>query len=414
MHRVAAFLLALASVGPFIAPATIAAAWADDPAKPALQPVRVQTVSFSPAEDSVSYPGTVQARVQASLGFRIGGKVTERLVDIGDHVTAGQLLAQLDPTDPRLALQSDVQMVRAAEAEAVNARADFQRYQRIGRASPAFLPSEFDKRQAALDGAEARLAQAQKQTALASSQLDYTRLPADADGVITDVKLEVGQVVTAGQTVFVLAHTAETEIVVDVPENRLPDIRAADTVSIRLWSQPDHVLAGRVREIGALADAVSRTFAVKVTVLRPVSNTPISNTPIFRTPSPSTSVPITSVPNTLGPNTLGPNTLGPNTLGPNTLGLGMTASVRFAHASGHSVARLPASAIVSVDGVPSVWVLDPAAHRAVAHPVQVAAWSGDGDVLVSTGIDNGAQVVTAGAAMLDATTPVTAWVGAIR
>ena len=93
------------------------------------------------------------------------------------------------------------------------------------------------------------------------------RLIADAPGVITDLKLEVGQVVAAGQTVFSLAHTAETEIVVDVPENRLPDVRAARSVTIRLWSQPDVELKGRVREIGALADPVSRTFAVKVTVV---------------------------------------------------------------------------------------------------------------------------------------------------
>jgi RND family efflux transporter MFP subunit len=333
------------------------------------RPVRVQTVSFTAAQDSITYPGTVQARVQASLGFRIGGKVIERLVDIGDHVITGQVLARLDPVDPQLALEADAQVVRAAEAEAVNARADFQRYQRMGRGSPAFLPSEFDKRQAALDGAEARLTQAQRQLTMANDQLVYTTLRADADGVITGLRLEVGQVVPAGQTAFTLAHTAETEIVVDVPENRLPNIRAAQTVSIGLWSQPDKLLTGRVREIGALADAVSRTFMVKVTIVEPP---------------------------------------------PDTLGLGMTASVRFARPARQQVAILPASAVVSINGIPSVWVLDPAAQRAVARPVTVAAWSGDGDVSISAGVDSGAQVVTAGAALLDSSIPVIAWAGAIR
>jgi multidrug efflux system membrane fusion protein len=369
MFRIVVCLLALSTT----AGLTLAAK-ADEPARPPPRPVRVQTVSFTPARDSVTYPGTVQARVQASLGFRIGGKVIERLVDIGNHVSAGQVLAKLDPIDPRLALEAGVQVVRAAEAEAVNARADFQRYQRLGRFSPAFLPSEFDKRQAALDGAEARLAQAQRQLAMASDQLAYTTLVADADGVITDLKLEVGQVVAAGQTVFTLAHTDETEIVVDVPENRLADIRAADTVSIRLWSEPDKALTGRVREIGALADAVSRTFAVKVTIVHPPSDM----------------------------------------LGLGTLGLGMTAAVRFARPASQSVALLPASSVVSVDGMPSVWVLDPASHRVVAHQVTVAAWSGDGDVSISSGVDSGVQVVTAGATLLDASTAVTAWVGAIR
>ena len=158
------------------------------------------------------------------------------------------------PSNSRLNVEASGQLVRAAEAEAVNARADYGRYQRIGPSSPAWLPSEFDKRQAALDGAEARLAQAQRQFAMARDQLGYTTLIADAPGVITDLKLEVGQVVAAGQTVFSLAHTAETEIVVDVPENRLPDVRAARSVTIRLWSQPDVELKGRVREIGALAE----------------------------------------------------------------------------------------------------------------------------------------------------------------
>src|SRR5690348_3845645 len=100
-------------------------AWAEPPPRP----VRVQTVRFQPGQQSVTYAGTVQARVQASLGFRVAGKVNTRLVDIGDHVTAGQVLARLDPTDARLAVEADVQAARAAEAEAVNARTEFQRYQ---------------------------------------------------------------------------------------------------------------------------------------------------------------------------------------------------------------------------------------------------------------------------------------------
>ena len=338
------------------------------------RPVRVQTVQFAPQQDAVTYPGTVQARVQASLGFRVGGQVTERLVDIGDRVSPGQTLARLDPIDSRLSVEASGQAVRAAEAEAVNARADFGRYERLGRGSPAWLPSEFDKRQAAFDGAEARLAQAQRQLAMARDQLDYTTLKADTAGVVTDLKLEVGQVVAAGQTVLVLAHTAETEIMVDVPENRLSDIRAARAVDIRLWSRPEAALHGRVREIGALADPVSRTFAVKVAVLDLPADGSATD----------------------------------------SLGLGMTAAVRFSRGAGAPVARLPASAIVSVDGVPSVWVLDPAQHRAVAHRVRVFAWLGDGEVVVTDGVAAGAQVVTAGASQLDAATPVSAWAGAIR
>ena len=303
MIRLAARLIAV-----LIPAVPISAAWAEPPPRP----VRVQTVRFQPAQEVVTYAGTVQARVQAGLGFRVAGKVTARLVDIGNHVAAGQVLARLDPTDAGLAVEADVHAARAAEADAVNARAEFQRYQRLGRGSPAYVASEYDRRRAAVDGTEARLAQAQRQLAIARDQLDYTELKADADGVITDLKLEPGQVVAAGQSVITLAHTAETEIALDVPENRLSAIRAADSIEIRLWSQPDGALLGRVREIGALADPMSRTFAVRVTVLGEVP------------------------------------------------GLGMTASVRFSHNRLQPVARLPASAVVSVDGAPSVWVLDPA------------------------------------------------------
>ncbi|OYV86820.1 MAG: hypothetical protein B7Z73_11095, partial [Planctomycetia bacterium 21-64-5] len=150
-----------------------------------------------------------------------GGKVIARLVNIGDHVTAGQTLARLDPADLRLSVEADTQAVRAAEAEAVNAHAEYERYQRLGRTSPAWIPSEFDRRRAAMDGADARLAQVQRQLSLARDQLNYTELHADADGVITDIRMEVGQVIAAGQTVASLAHTAETEIVVNVPARLL-------------------------------------------------------------------------------------------------------------------------------------------------------------------------------------------------
>ncbi len=335
------------------------------------RPVRVQAVVFAPQRQAVTYAGTVQARVQASLGFRVAGKVTERLVDAGQAVRAGQVLARLDRADAVLSVESAEQAVLSAGAEATNARAEFQRYQRLGRGSPAFVASEFDKRQAVLDGAQARLAQAQRQLGLARDQLGYTVLSADADGVVTGLSLEAGQVVAAGQTVLTLAHAAETEIAVDVPENRLELVRGAGAVTVRLWARPDTVLSGRVREVGALADPASRTFAVRV-----------------------------SVPD-------GPG-LG---LGQ---GLGMTAAVSFSRETGEVVASLPASAVVSVDGAPSVWVLDPGSRRAVAHRVQVSGWSGDGLVAVTGGVAQGAQVVTAGAALLDARTPVTAWAGALR
>lgn len=334
--------------------------------KPGTRPVRVQAVEFTSQQSAVSYSGTVQARIVADLGFRLGGKVVDRPVNIGDHVAAGQVLARLDPMDLRLALEADEGSVAAAEADAHNAWADFDRYDRLGRGSPVFLPSEYDKRQAAMKMAKARLAQAERQLALARDQLDYATLRADADGVITALPVEVGQVVTAGQTVASLAHSAETDVVVDVPENRLPDIRAASLVLVTLWSSPDRVLRGRLQEIGARADPSSRTFAVKISVLDPPQG---------------------------------------------MLSLGMTATVTFTRPAGASVALLPSTALTDQDGLPAVWVLDTTHQRAALRRVQIGPYGGDGMVMITAGLETGEDVVTAGADRISSGMAVTAWSG---
>ncbi len=332
------------------------------------RPVRVQTVEMTSSEVSLTYSGTVQARVLADLGFRVAGKVVDRPVNIGDFVHAGQVIAKLDPTDLSLNHEADEQAVAAARASAVNTRAEFERYGKMGPKSAAFLPSEFDKRQAAMLSAEAKLAQAERQLALASDQLSYTTLRADADGLITALPAQVGQVMTAGQTVASIAYAAETEVLVDVPENRLADVRAAKDITVSLWSNPGELLHGRLREIGALADPASRTFAVRITLLDR----------------------------------------------PRNLALGMTAAVRFTHPAGSPVALLPATAIADQDGHPAVWVLDPRRQRAALRPVQVGAYHADGTVAIASGLAAGDEVVTAGKLQLDPDMPVTAWSGPTR
>ncbi len=348
---------------PALAALATGAALAEEP-----RPVRVQPVVIGAPESAVTYSGTVHARVLADLAFRVGGKVVARPVNVGDHVTAGQVLARLDPADLRLNLETSAQALASARADERNARIDSDRYERLGQSSPAFLPSERDKRQMTEAMAAARLAQAERQLSLARDQLDYATLTADAAGLITALPVEIGQVVTAGQTVASLAHTAETEVVVDVPENRLPDIRAAQAITIRLWSAPDHPLDGKLREIGALADPASRTFAVRITVIDPP---------------------------------------------PGLLALGMTAAVRFAHPA-PPVALMPATALTDSGGHPAVWVLDPQRHRAALRPVQVAGYGGNGEVAIAGGLAVGDQVITAGASLMNPDLPVTAWAGPTR
>jgi multidrug efflux system membrane fusion protein len=335
------------------------------------RPVRVATVVFTQPVRAEIFSGAVQAHVQADLAFRVGGKVTERLVNAGDHVRAGQVLARLDPSDLQLSLRADESAVRAADAEAAEAAAELARYRNLGSNSAAYLAAEFDRRRFAASNATARAEQARRQLSLAQDQLAYGDLKADADGVITALPVQVGQVVQPGQTTVQLAHTAETEVVVDVPEDRLALIRGARDVSVSLWSAPDRVIAARVREIGALADPVSRTFSVKV-----------------------------ALPADAG------------------LSLGMTASVRFAMPEGNPVALLPGASLVDRDGTPAVWVLQGASHAAATHavkcPVKLAGFRTDGSVALLSGLSPGDQVVTAGASLLRADMQVTPWAGAAR
>jgi multidrug efflux system membrane fusion protein len=342
-------------------------------AQPAPRPVRVQTVVLTPEEHTLTLSGSIQARTQAELAFRVGGKVIARPVEVGDVVHAGQELARLDPQDLQLQVQAAASAVEAAGADAAQAKAELGRYQALGTRSPAYLPSEHDRRLAASRMADARLAQAARQYALANDQATYGALTADADGIVTALPVQVGQVVAAGQTVATVAHAAGIEVSMDVPENRLDDIRAAQLVAVTLWSAPGRILHGHVREIGALADPASRTFNVKVAVL---------DAP------------------------------------PGLLALGMTATVRLAAPPGPAVALLPATALTDEDGHPAVWVLDPAQGDAPRHAEQrlvtVAGYREDGQVAVGGGLRADEQVVTAGAAVLDPALPVIAWGGPSR
>lgn len=332
------------------------------------RPVRVAVVSLRPVPSRLVFSGTVQARVQADLGFRVGGKVAARLVEVGDRVRAGQVLARLDQADLKLSEESAEAALQAAAADLANARADLARYDQLGRGSPAYLPSEADKRGAMSKMAEARVVQAARQFSLARSQRGYGELTADADAVVTALPVQVGQVVAAGQTVAALAHMEGIEVSADVPENRLAEVRAANYVAIALWAAPGQVLHGRVREVGALADPASRTYSVKVEM----QDAPAG-----------------------------------------LLALGMTATAAFDKPS-LPVARLPATALTDLGGVPAVWVLDPARQRAALRPVEIAGLAGDGSVLVSDGLHDGEQVVTAGVGQISADMAVTAWVGAAR
>jgi multidrug efflux system membrane fusion protein len=296
----------------------------------------------------------VRARHESDLAFRVGGKMVARHVDVGSVVRKGAALARLDPQDARLAVDAARSQLAAAEADHALAKAELDRYLEL-HAKNFVSKAVLDARETTFNTTKARLEQARAQLATARNQTAYTELAADADGVITAVLAEPGQVVAAGQPIVRLARPDEKEVVIHVPESRLAELREANQILVALWTQPEKPYAGRVREISPNADPVTRTFTVKVSVLEP--------DPSVR--------------------------------------LGMTANVLLGERSTHQVVRLPLAAVVQEGGRTSVWVVDPGTRQVNPRPVEVGAYREDG-VTVLSGLAAGEVVVAAGAHKLRA------------
>jgi len=189
------------------------------PEKP-VRPVLTQVVELGQLWGGMSFSGDVRARYDTSRGFRIGGKIIERPVDVGDRVKAGTLMARLDPQDSELATLNAKAQVAAARADFDKAKADLDRYRSL-LSKKYISQAEFTKFKNLFNVAEARLEQSQAELAVTRNKGKYTELRSDRDGVITTVAAEVGQVVASGQTVVKLALSNEKEVVIAVPENRL-------------------------------------------------------------------------------------------------------------------------------------------------------------------------------------------------
>lgn len=290
--------------------------------------------------------GEVRARHEAELAFRVGGKLVERRVDLGAAVGKGDLLARIDPRDVDLAAASAQAAVAAAESDRTLARVEFDRARAL-RDRNFISGSVLDSRATTLKAAEARLAQARAEAAVAGNQAAYANLTADADGVVTAVLAEPGQVLGAGQAALRVARKGEREILIFVPESRRRQVAVGTPAEVRPWAEAGRRYPGRVREVAAAADATTRTYAVRVSV-----------------PGADEALP-----------------------------LGATAVVLFpGQAAGQMLLPLPA--VTRQGEVASVWVVD---GEGLAHPrpVEVAAFREDG-VLVKGGLEPGERVVVAG------------------
>ena len=327
-------------------------------APPPAEPVRaVKTVVIAPTSTggTYEYAGEIRARVESRLGFRVGGKMIERPVNVGDSVKAGQLLARLDPRDLRLGEDVARAAVASAAVNLQQADADFKRYRDLK--DQGFISgAELERRETTLKVAKAQLEQARAQSGVQGNQAGYAALNADTGGVITGVDVEPGMVVAAGASVVRLARDGPRDVVFSVPEDKVGLIQAIGarqgTVQVRLWSSGAATVAAKIREVSAAADPATRTFLVKAD---------------------------------LG------DADGPR--------LGQTATVAVDTPRVAGIARVPLSALKEDHGKSTVWIVDAASMTTVSRLVTIGGAEGN-DAVVLAGLVPGDRVVTAGVHVL--------------
>jgi membrane fusion protein, multidrug efflux system len=329
--------------------------------EPAAEPVRaVRTVTISPqtAGGAYEYAGEVRARTESRLSFRVGGKMLKRLVDLGDTVKAGQVLAQLDAQDLRLGQDAARATVASAQASFDQNAADFTRYKELS--DKGFIgPAEIERRQMAVKTARAQLDQAKAQASVQTNQAGYAALLADASGVITGIDLEPGMVASAGTPVLRLAHDGPRDVVFAVPEDKVGVVKALAAqpgrFKVRLWGSNDQPLPATIREISAAADPVTRTFLVKADIGAAAAS---------------------------------------------GVRLGQTTTVLMELPQVAGITKLPLSALREAQGRSAVWLVDRGSMTVKSQDVKLAGADGN-DAVITAGLEPGQIVVTAGVHVLN-------------
>lgn len=317
-----------------------------------VRPVRVLELQSSGSTFEESFPGQIEPRFQASLSFQVGGKLVNRLVDVGDRVKKGQVLAKLDPQDLSLALQAAQAQFDAANTEYLQLQTDLERAKTL-KEKNFISQAELDRRQLALDAATSRLSQARAQLSTQSNQRQYGDLRAPNDGVISMVYAQAGQVVPAGQAIVQWANEKEVQVSMAVPEGRVTNIEVGQPAKVLLWSD-EQVLPAKVREVSPVADPLTRTYSVLLDV---------------------------------------------DDAGKKSR-FGMSATVQFSKVAKADVFKLPISALVAEHTGAFVWVFDEeqgVVSKRVVQPYEVS----ESDFLVKEGLNNGELIVTAGTHVLN-------------
>jgi membrane fusion protein, multidrug efflux system len=340
--------------GALITAALLGACSKPAPAPEPVRAVKIHTVGTSGLQSSYEYSGEVRARVESRLGFRVGGKIIKRQAEIGQRVKAGQVLAQLDPQDFKLGADAARAALAAATTNRDLAAADFKRFQSL-KEQNFISGAELERRETALKAAQAQVAQAQAQLSGSGNQVGYANLVADVSGVITAVDAEVGQVVSAGSPVVRIAQDGARDVVFSVPEDRLASVAVGTVMRARSWAgQSSAELSGKIRELAASADPLTRTFQAKMSI-----------------------------------------ELSAN------LPLGATVYVFPSNSSGGAQAiKLPTSSLMqNAQGASTVWLLDPASMTVNPVIVQVATADGN-EAVIASGVKPGDKIVSAGVHVL--------------
>jgi RND family efflux transporter MFP subunit len=340
-------LIALVGLLPFVLAACIDAASSADPR---MQPPLVRTEAVTASASSArSFTGIVAARVQSDLGFRVPGKVLERLIDTGQPVRRGQALMRIDPRDLGLALRAHEEAVAAANARVRQTSQEESRYRELV-ARGAVSKSAYDKVRMDAESARADLNAAQAQADVARNQTSYAVLFADADGVVVEALAEPGQVVAAGQVVVRVAHAGPREAIVELPETLRPAIGSTGRATLYGSGLTG---SAQLRQLSDAANRQTRTFEARYVLADPLADAP----------------------------------------------LGSTISIQLANVEPHPALQVPIGAIFDAGNGAGVWLVEGETPRVTWRVVQIVRL-GDEAALVVGNVKAGDRVVALGAHLL--------------
>lgn len=298
------------------------------------------------AAQGYTYSGEVRGRYESQLAFQVNGKIIKRNIELGSVVSPGDVLMQIDAKDIQQTVNNNSAQVYSAQSQLKLAESNLSRYRQLLEQG-AISQAQYDQYINTYNVAVAGVRQASSQYAQGANQLDYSLLRADKPGIVASISAEVGQVVSSGQSVITIIQTGEQEVEINVPENRIEEVRKAGQIRVSFWALPNVTVEGKIREIAPMADQTTRTFKVRISLINP----------------------------------------------PPEIKLGMTAAAAVGNNSAQAMLHIPLSAVYQDDDTPKVWVVKE--DVLTLRPIQTANFGKD-TIEVIGGLQQSERIVTAG------------------